>query len=707
MASVAYSDGAPRWVVTALTVAAAGSGVALKRVKGIGAASSTVGHHGGAISLTDGALVLWRLEAIVGYLLHEALNPAGQQWYDRLDGVLTGRASMKAFQEDIARAVGKDGEKFLTASKVQGCDIVLAAWVASTQARGESLTKWRVRVLGDAALTAAPEPNLGAGRGEPFFLTTAINYTNGNPHVGHAYEAISADVIARYHRRFGRDVFFMTGTDEHGQKIAEKAEAEGVLPIANCDKYAQKFQDLNKLLAISNDYFIRTTMPQHLKSAQALWSKCASVGDIYLGQYEGWYDVKEEAYVTDAEAEAAGFKGPSGNPLEKKNEASYFFKMSKYHDQLVQYIETHADFIRPQERRAEILERLHNDRLRDLSISRATFKWGVPVPSDPDHVMYVWFDALSNYATGSDAVLGGPRAKYWPPQLHLIGKDIIWFHCVIWPCMLMSAEMPLPHGVFAHGFVQDKFGRKMSKSEGNVVDPFEILMKPVLKEPGRGQPEGSGDAVSGYPSDLVRLFSMRRATFGGDLKFSELDLKRMNNKDLADVLGNLAHRSTNLIQKYCEGVIPEACSTDEPFDLAATVEQTERFFAEYRLKEAADLALECTRSLNEYITEKEPWKLHKQLDMKVPQNVHRREAIVRTLAEALYVLAHFIEPFMPTTAAKIFGKLGTEPLYICDLGSTFEHLAPGTAVTHGEILFDKFEITQTELAEDAEAAAEK
>lgn len=292
-----------------------------------------------------------------------------------------------------------------------------------------------------------------------------------------------------------------------------------------------------------------------------------------------------------------------------------------------------------------------------------------------------------------------------------------------------SAEMPLPHGVFAHGFVQDKFGRKMSKSEGNVVDPFEILMKPVLKEPGRGQPEGSGDAVSGYPSDLVRLFSMRRATFGGDLKFSELDLKRMNNKDvisfavaaslilvhcltatasqLADVLGNLAHRSTNLIQKYCEGVIPEACSTDEPFDLAATVEQTERFFAEYRLKEAADLALECTRSLNEYITEKEPWKLHKQLDMKVPQNVHRREAIVRTLAEALYVLAHFIEPFMPTTAAKIFGKLGTEPLYICDLGSTFEHLAPGTAVTHGEILFDKFEITQTELAEDAEAAAEK
>eukprot|EP00038_Savillea_parva_P026234 m.52561 g.52561 ORF g.52561 m.52561 type:complete len:709 (-) comp7380_c1_seq1:230-2356(-) len=701
--TVTYTEGAPAWVVTALKVAA-GPDVALTKAKPSAGASvtPTAGQHDCTLSLIDDSgLVLWRLEAIVAYLRADPLDAAAQQWYENLDAVLTGAAPAQGLHQAVGAAVapgGVDGGAFLSGPVMRGCDVVVAAWVAATKGGDlDALSVWVTRVLGEAHVAAAAGGKGASAVQEKFYLTTAINYTNGNPHVGHAYEAIAADVIARYHRRYGRDVFFMTGTDEHGQKIAEKAANEGVEPIQNCDRYAAKFQDLNSRLAVSNDFFIRTTMPRHIKSAQALWTRCADLGDIYLGQYVGWYDVKEETFVTDAEAEASGFKGPSGNALEQKNEPSYFFKMSAYHDKLVAHIESNPGFIRPPERRAEILERLHKDRLRDLSISRATFKWGVPVPNDPDHVMYVWFDALSNYASGVDAVLGGPMAKYWPPELHLIGKDIIWFHCVIWPCMLMSAGMALPKAVFAHGFVQDKFGRKMSKSEGNVIDPFEILTKTVKKESARGQADGS---VQGYPSDVVRLFTMRRATFGGDLKFSELDLKRMNNKELADVLGNLAHRATNLIGKYCDGEIPDAFVPDEPFSIKDTVIQTEKAFAEYRLNDAADIALDCARRLNEYITEKEPWKLHKQLDMAVPDNVRLRSGIVRVLAEALYVVAHFLEPFMPTTAEKIFGKMGTPPRHICELEFKFQHVSPGTKVIHGDILFDKFEITEAELADD-------
>jgi len=536
MATITYSDGTPPWVVTALT-AAAGPDVKIVSTKAVGDVP-VVSHHGGSVAFCHNGLTLWRLEAIVGYLLESPLSATGQRWFDRLDRVLTSQAGAAELEADIAAAVHG---KFLVGENRNACDVVLAAWTKGVLVPEQGdVADWVGRSLGKTApakragggVAAAVAQAGAAGGGEKFFLTTAINYTNGDPHVGHAYEGITADVIARYHRRFGRDVFAMTGTDEHGQKIAEKAEKEGVTPLENCTKYANKFKKLNSELHTSFDYFIRTTDAEHKKSAQALWTKCSSAGDIYLGKYVGWYDVKEETFVTDAEAEAAGFKGPNGNPLEKKNEPSYFFKMSAYHDKLVAHIESNPAFIQPHERRAEIMDRLQNSRLRDLSISRSTFTWGVPVPGDKDHVMYVWFDALSNYATGVHAVLGGSRAKFWPPQVHIIGKDIIWFHCVIWPCMLMSAGMPLPKAVLAHGFVMDKFGKKMSKSDGNVVDPFDVLSKPVHKEPRKGQPEGSGGTVAGYPADLVRLFCMRRAALGADLRFSELDLKRMNNKEV-------------------------------------------------------------------------------------------------------------------------------------------------------------------------------
>ena len=334
---------------------------------------------------------------------------------------------------------------------------------------------------------------------EPFYLSTAIAYTNGFPHIGHAYEFLSADALVRFHRVLGFNCFFLTGTDEHGQKVANSAESAGILPIDHCNGYVKAFKDLDRRLKVRYSDFLRTTSPHHVLTSQALWKRCSLADDIYLSSYEGWYSEREEVFVSDADAEASGFKDVgSGLPLKRVTEDSYFFRMSKYVERLIHWIEhDKPDCIQPELHRQNILGRLKKEGLRDLSISRTSFSWGIPVPEgfDQRHVMviiltylfllilftkYVWFDALSNYLSGVHALdvdIDGTThelSHFWPAQRHLIGKDIVWFHCVIWPCMLMSAGLPLPEVVFCHGFVNASDGRKMSKSYNNAIDPNKV-----------------------------------------------------------------------------------------------------------------------------------------------------------------------------------------------------------------------------------------
>lgn len=391
---------------------------------------------------------------------------------------------------------------------------------------------------------------------EKYYLTTAIAYTNGNPHIGHAYEFLSSDVIVRFRRVLGFDTFFLTGTDEHGQKVAASAELAGVTPKEHCDRYVEAFQSLHKKLLISFNDFIRTTDPSHERTAQLLWQKSAAAGDIYLSNYEGWYNEREELFVTESEAEAADYKDlSSGLPLKRVKEESYFFAMSKFTERLIAHIEENPDFIQPEQYRNNIMARLKLDALRDLSISRTTFTWGVPVPEgfDSKHVMYVWFDALTNYISGVHGLDSDhPLSAFWPASTHIIGKDILWFHSVIWPCMLMSAGVELPKSIVAHGFVSAADGRKMSKSFNNTIDPFEVLQK--------------------FSVDSLRYYLTASITYGADVSFSEDILTTMHNSELADILGNLIHRVFNLANKYCDGKVPDTVHDEQfklPFDLAA------------------------------------------------------------------------------------------------------------------------------------------
>eukprot|EP00750_Incisomonas_marina_P014021 INCI17585.3.p2 GENE.INCI17585.3~~INCI17585.3.p2 ORF type:complete len:551 (+),score=117.91 INCI17585.3:119-1771(+) len=387
--------------------------------------------------------------------------------------------------------------------------------------------------------------------GEKFYATTAINYTNGKPHIGHAYEAVTADFISRYHRTYGRDVFFLTGSDEHGKKVQQSAEAAGVEPIEIANKYSEGFQALNRQLKISNDRYIRTTDPEHEKTAQMMFQLADDAGDIYLRNYEGWYDVREERFVPDNEAELSGFKDEHGRPFERHNEASYHFKMSRYQQQLIDHINANPEFIQPESQRNMILSRLQEP-LQDLSASRplSSLKWGIPLPKDPTHVMYVWFDALTNYISGvnyrnEDDPL---RNKFWPCDVHIVGRDIMWFHCVIWPCMLMSAKIPLPRTIFGHGWVLAGNNEKMSKSIGNVVDPVAILER--------------------FPSDTFRQYLVEEATYGENMAFQLENMINRHNVQLADTLGNIVHRVCCLIRSIHGGVVPDCAGTEpRPFDL--------------------------------------------------------------------------------------------------------------------------------------------
>ena len=502
--------------------------------------------------------------------------------------------------------------------------------------------------------------HLNDSSGEPLYLTTAIHYTNGWPHIGHAYENSITDVQARYHRLAGRNVRFLTGTDEHGMKIAGSATAAGMEPLELCTKYTNGFKALNERLDISNDAYIRTTDPDHMRTAQKLWERCAE--DIYLSEYEGYYLVREERYVTEREAKEWGFKDPAnGAELQKSKEESYFFRMSKYQSRLVEHIKSNPGFIVPDQYRSEILARLEQDPLEDLCISRTSFTWGIPVPGNKDHVMYVWFDALTNYISGVDLLseeTGKSLHKLWPCFSHVIGKDIVWFHAVIWPCMLMSANIDLPNRIAVHGFILDSEGRKMSKSLGNVVDPHDLLDK--------------------YCSDTVRWY-MCSSIYGLDFKFSQEQLEDYHRADLGNNLGNLVSRAVALAGG---SVPPSICgSFEKPFDVKDTISKMDRFFMSHQIGEAAQLIRQRTSDTNKWLADSAPWA--------VKDDAEKKLTIIRIALEAVYLLAHLWAPFVPKAASVIFEKIGQPPKRLADLNIDFNNLVTDAPVsTTKSILFD-------------------
>ena len=478
--------------------------------------------------------------------------------------------------------------------------------------------------------------------GEPFYITTAISYPNGPPHIGHAYELIATDVIARFLRLDGRDVFFLTGTDEHGIKMEQTARAEGVEARVLADRITPEFSRMAEVLNAANDDFIRTTEPRHYEAVQELWRRMAAAGDIYLDSYAGWYSVRDEAYYAEdelVEGEGGAKLSPQGTPVEWVEEASYFFRLSAYQERLLAHFEAHPDFIQPEARRNEVISFVKSG-LRDLSISRTTFSWGVPVPDDPAHVMYVWVDALTNYLTAS----GFPGEGYdtrgadtpaWPADIHVIGKDIVRFHAVYWPAFLMSASVELPRRVFAHGFLNVK-GEKMSKSVGNVVDPF--------------------DLVQSFGVDQVRYFFMAEVRFGQDGSYSPDAMVRRINSDLANDFGNLSQRVLSMINRNCEARVPKPGVLSDAdralLDAAGGVLGGARAAMIDNLDIHSLLAdvWRVVGEANRYVDAQAPWELCKS-------DPPRMATVLYVLAETIRGLAILAQPAVPDGAGRILDQL--------------------------------------------------
>lgn len=468
----------------------------------------------------------------------------------------------------------------------------------------------------------------------PFYITTAIAYPNGKPHIGHAYELIATDAVARYQRLDGRDVFFLTGTDEHGQKMQQTARKEGISAQELADRNTAEFQKMAVLLNASNDDFIRTTEKRHHEASQIIWKRMAAGGDIYKDSYSGWYSVRDEAYYQEGETELRddGVRyGPQGTPVEWVEEESYFFRLSDYQERLLKLYDDNPDFIGPAERRNEVVSFVKSG-LKDLSVSRTTFDWGIKVPDDPAHVMYVWVDALTNYitATGYLSDPDGPRAKYWPADIHMIGKDIIRFHAVYWPAFLMSAGLPLPKRVFAHGFLLNK-GEKMSKSLGNVVDPVNL--------------------VEHFGLDQIRYFLLREVSFGQDGSYSEEGIATRINSDLANGIGNLASRSLSMIVKNCDGKIP-VCGPLSEADRAmlASVDAlhsiTRDEMGKLMIHRALTAIIAVVSEADRYFAGEAPWALKKT-------DPERMGTVLYVTAEVVRQIAILLQPFMPASAGKL------------------------------------------------------
>lgn len=531
---------------------------------------------------------------------------------------------------------------------------------------------------------------------QKFYITTAISYPNGQPHIGHAYEAIATDAIARFERLDGKDVYFLTGTDEHGLKMKQTATKEGLSPRELADRNSQRFREMVELLGLSNDDFIRTTEPRHYRASEEIWRRMEKAGDIFLKTYAGWYSVRDEAFYNESETTVGDDgvrRGPQSTPVEWTEEETFFFKLSAYQNRLLAHYDANPDFILPPERRNEVTSFVKGG-LEDLSISRTTLDWGIPVPQSESgnagsaarHVMYVWVDALTNYITGvgfpdeSD-----PKWHYWPADVHVIGKDILRFHAVYWPAFLMSAGIALPKRIFSHGFVLNK-GEKMSKSTGNVVAP--------------------ADLVQLYGLEALRYFFLREVSFGQDGNWSHEAIANRINADLANDLGNLAQRSLSMINKNCGARVPEPGEfTEADKTMLAAADALYAKTREAMDKQAVTKYLDAVWAVvgdaNRYFAAEEPWA-KKKTDPK------RMETILYVTAEIVRQVAILVAPVTPHAAQKLLGYLGqpAEAHTFRALGET-GRLAPGTVLPEPSGVFPRYVAPEADTGEKPEPKPKK
>ena len=516
-----------------------------------------------------------------------------------------------------------------------------------------------------------------------FYITTAIDYVNSSPHVGTAYEKIGADALARWKRLCGYNTFFLMGQDEHSTNVEKKAVALGLGPLDYCNKMEEEFRKVWAKLNVSFDDFIRTTSPIHKETVQKIFNRINSSGDIYKGTYKGWYCVSCEAYKK--ETELIDGKCPNHkSPPKWIEEENYFFKLTNYRDKLLNYVQKNPTFIMPNIRRNEILNVLQEG-LDDISISRASTKWGVPIPQDESHVIYVWFDALINYLSGVGFEDNTNRfSTFWPADVHVIGKDITRFHCIIWPAMLLSAGLPLPKTIFGHGFVYVK-GQKMSKTLGTVIDPSNVADK--------------------YGADALRYFLLREIAFDNDGDFTWEKLIERYNSDLANDLGNLLHRTLNMINKYQDGVITVTSEAAEPVDdnlkncLLTLAEKVEPLMENLAFHNALAVIWEQVNRVNRYIEETSPWTLSKN------NKKSRLQTVLYNTIEAIRILATLLSPFIPTTSTKIWEQIGLNPADMqtqknvdliktsvtLDTAKRWDYIKTGTKVKKGEPLFPRID----------------